>query len=152
MSDNTAELKTQLRDAESKVRVTETALKDVKRRRLQLSVWSAIAGFLLFAVAGHWFPGYQLDSTAEVTSNKLAASAASEVMAELCAERFMRTSGFESRLAGLKEASGDWSKSKYIREGTWADTPAGEKANHATAEKCIGVIAERLSRESEKTS
>jgi hypothetical protein len=64
----------------------------------------------------------------------------------------MRTSGFESRLAAFKDVSGDWNKAKYIREGTWADTPDGKKSDHATAEKCIGLIAERLSKEPEKAS
>ena len=153
MNDSTVELQTKLRDAENKVRKTESELKDAKSRRLKWSAWSAVAGFLLFAVGGQWFPGYQLDSTAAVTSNKMATSAVSEVMAQLCAERFtMRTSGFESRLAAFKDVSGDWNKAKYIREGAWADTPDGKKSDHATAEKCIGLIAERLSKEPEKAS
>jgi len=56
------------------------------------------------------------------------------------------------RLAAFKDVSGDWSKAKYIREGAWADTPDGKKSDHATAEKCIGLIAERLSKEPEKAS
>ena len=153
MNDSTAELERKLRDAENKVRTTESALKNAKSRRLKWSAWSAVAGFLLFAIGGQWFPGYQLDSTAAVTSNKMAASAVSEIMAQLCAERFtMRTSGFESRLAAFKDATGDWNKTKYIREGTWADTPDGEKSDHATAEKCIGLIVERLSQEPAKSS
>ena len=118
------------------------------RDRVRWSVWSAIAGFLLFAVGGHWFPGYQLDSTAIETSRNNAAGAVSKVMSELCAERFMRASGFESRLAGLKDATGNWSKANYIREGVWAETPDGEKSDHGTAEKCLRLIAERVSKAS----
>jgi hypothetical protein len=152
MSENTSELNSQLRDAESKVRAAEAALKDVKGRRLQLSIWSAIGGFLLFAVGGHWFPGYQLDSTAEATSHNIAASSVSEVMVELCAERFMKTSGFESRLEALKDTSGEWAKASYIQDGTWADAPGGAKSDHSTAEKCMSLIAERVSGASGKTS
>jgi hypothetical protein len=153
MNDSTVELQKKLRDAENKVRTTESALKNAKSRRLKWSAWSAVAGFLLFAVGGQWFPGYQLDSTAAVTSNKMATSAVSDIMAQLCAERFMmRTSGFESRLAAFNDATGDWNKTKYIREGTWTDTPNGEKSDHATAEKCIGLITERLSKEPATTS
>ena len=151
MNDNTA-LRSQLREAESKARVAEAALKDVKGRRLQLSVGSVIAGFLLSVVGGHWFPGYQLDSTAEATANKKAVSAVSEVMAHVCAERFMSSSGLESRLAALNGESGDYSKASYIRDGTWAVTPDGERADHATADKCRSLIAERVSGESGKTS
>jgi hypothetical protein len=73
-------------------------------------------------------------------------------MAQLCAERFMKTSGLASRLSGLNEASGDWNKSSYIRDGAWAATPAGEKADYATADRCRELIAERISEESAKAS
>jgi hypothetical protein len=107
---------------------------------------------MLFAVGGHWFPGYQLDSTAMSTSNKHAAKAVMQVMSELCAERFMRASGLESRLEGLKDATGDWNKANYIREGAWAETPDGARSDHATAQECVVLIAERMSGEPEKTS
>lgn len=137
---------------QSKVTAVEGALKDAKGSRVKLAVYSAIGGFLLFAVGGQWFPGYQLDSTAEATSNEIAASAVSDVMAQLCAERFMRKSGLETRLSALNAATGDWSKATYIRDGQWAATPGGERADHATADKCRGLIAERVSEESGKTS
>lgn len=153
MNDSTVELQKELRDVKNKVRTAESALKDAKKNRMQWSIWSAVAGFLLFAIGGQWFPGYQLDSTAVVTSNRIAASAVREVMAQLCAERFtMRTAGFESRLAAFNDAADDWKKTEYIREGIWADTPDGEKSDRATAEKCINLIAERLSKEPAKTS
>ena len=151
MSENISELKTELRDAQNTIRTTTAALAQAKRHRLRLSIWSAAGGFLLFAIGGHWFPGYQLDSTAIRTSNDGAANAVSKVMAGLCAERFMMTPGFEPRLAGLKNANGDWSKAKYIREGGWSQTPDGETSDYATAERCVALIDERLSGTSEKT-
>lgn len=63
-----------------------------------------------FAVGGQWFPGHQLDNTAEATANHKAAGAVSDVMAQLCAERFMTTPELESRLTALKAETGDWSK------------------------------------------
>lgn len=152
MSDETRELETQLRDAQSKIRATESALSNLKGRRTRLAVWSAIGGFMLFAVGGHWFPGYQLDSTAMTTSNEKAATAVSKVMAELCADRFMRAAALETRLASLKDATGDWNKANYIRQGVWAETPDGEKSDHATAGRCAALIAERMSAEVEKKS
>jgi hypothetical protein len=136
-----------------KARTAEAEVKNARGSRVKWSVWSAVAGFLLFAVGGQWFPGYQLDSTATVTSHKIAASAVSEVMAKLCAERFMMsTTGFESRLAAFSEQSGEWDKASYIRDGTWADTLDGEKSDYDTAKKCMSLIAERLSKEPEKAS
>ncbi len=152
MSDNTRELESQLRDAQSKIRVAEATLADGKRQRIKVSVWSAVGGFLLFAIGGHWFPGYQLDSTAMETSNDRAANAVGEVMAELCAQRFMKDPAFDAILAGLKDATGGWSKADYIRKGVWAQGPGGEKSTHATAEKCVELIAERLSEKPEKAS
>lgn len=152
MSDDTTELKNQLRDANNKINATEGALKDVKRHRVQTAAWSAVAGFMLFAVGGHWLPGYQLDSTAMEASSDSAANAVRKVMSELCAERFMRVSGLEDRLTVFTDASGDWAKATYIRQGTWAETPDGAKSDHATAEECTALIAKHVSAESEKTS
>ena len=113
MSDSTVELQKKLRDAENKVRTTESELNKAKTGRLQWSAWSAVAGFLLFAIGGQWFPGYQLDSTAATSSNTMAASAVRGIMAQLCAERFvMKTSGLESRVAEFNDATGDWNKTK----------------------------------------
>ena len=151
-NDKTAELQSKLREAEMKLRDQTIELRDTKSRGVRLAVGSAIAGFLLFAIGGQWFPGYQLDSTAEAASNQKATSAVSDVMAQLCAERFMRTSGLAARLAALNEASSDWNKSSYIREGTWATTPDGEKADHNTADRCRNLIAERILEDSAKAS
>jgi hypothetical protein len=152
MSDNIAELKSELRGMESKVRAVEGALKDEKGRRVKLMVYSAIGGFLLFAVGGQWFPGYQLDSTAEATAYEKAAGAVSDVTAQLCVERFMKASGLESRLTALNGETGDWSKANYILNGTWATSPDGGKTDHTTADKCRALIAEHVAGESEKTS
>ena len=76
-----------------------------------------------------------------------------EIMGRLCAERFMmRTSGLESRLTALQVASGEWNKVSYIRDGSWANTPDGEKTDHATAETCVRLILRRLSKGPEKSS
>ena len=152
MTDEMVELKHQLRDANSQVDATKGALEEVKKRRVQTSVWSAVAGFALFAVGGHWFPGYQLDSTAMEASSKSAASAVRGVMSELCAERFLRTPGLEGRMTGFTDAKGDWAKAIYIREGSWAEKPDGEKSGHSTAEECAALIAKRVSGEPEKAS
>ncbi len=152
MTDEANELKGLLREANRKASAAESALSELKRRRIPLAGWSAAGGFLLFAIGGQWFPGYQLDSTAEAAATKLTESAVGEVMAELCAERFLRTAGLESRLTELNNASGDWSKAQFIRKGAWAATPDGEQSNHATAEKCRVLIAARLEESSERSS
>lgn len=152
MNDNTRELKSQLRDAQGEAKAGEAALKKAKNRTVKLAVWSAIGGFMLFAVGGQWFPGYQLDSTAKDTAQEAAVVAVRNVMAQLCAERFMVKAGLETRLADLNAEVGDWSQANFIRAGMWAATPDGEKTDHATAEKCRGLIAERVTAESGKTS
>ena len=152
MSDSTNELKTQLRDAERKASAAERALGEMKKRRIPLMVWSAVAGFLLFAIGGQWFPGYQLDSTAEAAAAERADGAVSDVMAELCAERFLNTADLESRLTELNQASSAWSKAKFIREGAWAAAPDGSQSDHATAEKCRTRITDRVTDGSEKSS
>jgi hypothetical protein len=136
----------------SKVRAAEGALKDARRGRVKLIVASAIGGFLLFAVGGQWFPGYQLDSTAEATAHEMAAGAVSDVTAQLCVERFMKTSGLESRLTALNGETSEWKQTNYIQNGAWAASPDGGKADHDTADKCRGLIAERVASEPAKTS
>ena len=152
MSDEIPRLEGELRDAQSKIKVAEAALADVKRQRIKCSVWSAAGGFLLFAVGGHWFPGYQLDSTALAQSDRNAATAVSEVMAELCTERFMQSPGLATRLAEFNGAKTNWNKLNYVRDGAWAKTPDGRRPDNAAAEKCAVLIAERLPGEPEKAS
>lgn len=148
MTDKTnenADLKSELRQAEMKSREQKGDLRDAKGRSIRLAIGSAIAGFLIFAVGGQYFPGYQLDSTARANSEKMVASAVSDLTAQLCAERFMRTSGLESRLTALNEEGSDWNKTNYIRNGTWAASADGEKADFAIVEKCRDLITQRIS-------
>lgn len=145
MSESTTELKTLLRTAENNTRTAQSALKDMKAKRLGLTFWAAAAGFMLFAVGGQWFPGYQLDSTAEAAAQDRADAAVGEVMAQLCVERFMNATGLETRLADMDRAPSDWGKSKFVREGAWAVLPDGEQPDHATADKCRGLIVDRVS-------
>ena len=152
MNDDVAELKSKLRDVESTVRAMERKLQEVKGARVKLIAFSAIGGFLLFAVGGQWFPGYQLDSTAEATAYEKVADAVRDVTAQLCVERFMDTAGLKSRLSELNGESGDWRKSNYIQNGTWATLPDGAKPDHATADKCRALIADRIASDAEKTS
>lgn len=152
MSDNSSELKSKLRDSEMKGREQTVELRDLKSRSVRLAAGSAIAGFLLFAIGGQWFPGYQLDSTAEANANQMAAAAVTELKAQYCAENFMRTAGLETRLAAWNEVKGGWDKASFIRDGAWAATPDGEKADYVTAEKCRDLIAERVSAKSAKAS
>jgi hypothetical protein len=55
-TDKAAELQAKLREAEMKLRDQTIELRDVKSRSVRLAVGSAIAGFLLFAIGGQWFP------------------------------------------------------------------------------------------------
>lgn len=147
-TDETAELKSKLREVEMAARDQKIELRDAKSRGTQLACWSAVAGAVLVVVGGQWFPGYQLDSTAKATSSEMTASAVSGVMAQLCAERFMSTSGLASRLAELNDASSEWNKASFIRDGSWAASADGEKADYVTVEKCRDLIAERILKES----
>ena len=152
MSEDVTELKALLRAAESSSKTAERALLQMKRKRLPLVAWSAIAGFLLFAIGGQWFPGYQLDSTAMAAAEERANAAIGDVMAQLCAERFMRTSGLEGRLADLDSKPSDWGKSQFIREGKWAAMPQGGQPNQSTARRCQELIVERVAESSAQTS
>ena len=152
MSDEEMDLRTQLRDANVKAKSTQAELRDARHQRTKWAIYSAIGGFLLFAVGGQWFPGYQLDSTARKESALAAEEAVKEVMAQLCAERFMQEAGLEGRLSELKKVDGDWNKTTYIREGSWAAAQDGKQLDYATAEKCRGLIATRVSADAGKAS
>jgi len=152
MNDGSVDYKTQMREVESKLRESEKALSAAKGRVVKLSVWSAIGGFMLFAVGGQWFPGYQLDSTAANASQETAVAAVSDVMAQLCLERFMNEPELDRRMAELNKAVGDWGQANYLRDGKWVTTPSGEETDHGTAEKCRGLIANRVNTERTKAS
>ena len=151
-ADKTAELQTKLRQLEMTARDQKIELRVAKSHGTKLAIAAAIGGAVLVAFGGQWFPGYQLDSTAKATASEMTTSAVSGIMAELCAERFMKTSGLASRLSGLNGASTAWDKASYIREGGWASTADGEEADYAIVENCRDLIADRILKQSANAS
>lgn len=141
MSEHTTDLKAALRDAESKVRSAEARMIELNKSLVKTAVWSGVGGFLLFAVGAHWFPGYQLDSTAARTAKQEAGQAVNELMAQLCAERFLSSSEVLPNLKALDEESGRWEKATFIRDGSWAVNPNGDRPDMDTAERCSELIA-----------
>ena len=152
MSNDTADMQEKLRLAEAKAGVAESSMKVAQSAITRNRTWSALIGAGVVIVAGHWFPGYQLDSTAENTSASAAETAVGNVMAQLCVERFMAGDGLDARLEALNSAVGDWSQAKHIRDGKWATRPDGEQSDHDTAKKCRNLIAERVTAEEAKAT
>jgi hypothetical protein len=152
MSNDTADMQEKLRVAEAKAGVAESSMKLAQSGLTRNRTWSALIGAGIVIVAGHWFPGYQLDSTAENTSASAAQSAVGDVMAQLCVERFMAGDGLDARLEALNDAVGDWSQANHIRDGNWATKPDGKQSDHDTAKKCRSLIAERVTAEEAKTA
>ena len=144
MSNDTADMQEKLRVAEAKAGVAENSMKLAQTGLTRNRMWSALIGAGVVIVAGPWFPGYQLDSTAQNTSASAAEAAVNDVMAQLCVERFMTADGLDARLEALNSEVGDWSQAKHIRNGSWAVKPDGEQSDHDTAKKCRGLIAERV--------
>ena len=152
MTDRAIAADAALRDANSQLVAVRAELKDVKRSRVRYSAWSAVAAIVLVATGAQWVPGYQLDSTAAAGAGSRATDAVSEVMAQICAERFLRAPDVESRIAGLNSVSGSWEKAGYIRDGSWAMKPDGLRPDFATAERCSELIVTRLSAGSQDRS
>lgn len=152
MSNDTADMQEQLRLAEAKAGVAENARKLAQSAIPRNRIWSALIAVGVVIVVGHWFPGYQLDSTAESSSTSAAEMAVGDVMAQLCVERFMTGDGLDARLEALNSAVGDWSQAKHIRDGNWATRPNGEQSTHDTAKKCRSLIAERVTAQKAKTT
>ena len=152
MSNENADMQEKLRVAEAKVETAEGATELANAALTRNRTWSALLGAGIVVVLGHWFPGYQLDSTAESTSASAAEMAVGDVMAQLCVERFMTGEGLDSRLEALNAEVGDWSQAKHIRNGSWAVKPDGEQSDHDTAKKCRSLIAERVTASKEKAA
>jgi hypothetical protein len=152
MSEEIDECRTLLRAAERRAKEAESAAQQVKRSRTKIAIWSALGGFFLFALGGHWIPGYQLDSTAQATASETAQDSVSDVVAQFCAQRFMRAPDLDTQLKALDNEFGEWSKANFIQKGPWADTPHGERPDHDTAEKCHRLIAEKVLEAAPKSS
>ena len=152
MSEEIDECRSLLRDAERRAKEAEKAAQQVKRSRTKLAIWSALGGFLLFALGGHWIPGYQLDSTAQATASETAQDRVSDVVAQFCAQRFMQAPDLDTRLKALDGEFGEWNKANYIQKGPWADTPLGERPDHETADRCHRLIAEKILKATPKSS
>ena len=89
MNESNMDIKSQLREAQRETVAAQATIKQTQARTRKIAVWSAIGGFMLFAIGGQWFPGYQLDSTAKEASQEAAVGAVRNIMSQLCAERFM---------------------------------------------------------------
>lgn len=152
MADELTECRASLRDAERRASDLESALKKSKKGQLKIAIWSAVGGFLLFALGGHWVPGYQLDSTAEETISETSRTEVGNVVAQYCARNFMQEEGLAERMTALDGENGDWSKATFIRNGSWGNTPEGESPTHDTAEKCNQLIAKLRAESAQNTS
>ena len=81
-----------------------------------------------------------------------AGRAVNDLMAQICAERFVGSSEYATNQKVLDEMSGKWEKATYIRNGTWGVSPNGDKPDIDTAERCNDLIAKHAPEVPEESS
>lgn len=143
MTDKNSDSKQELRDALAKVKASESEVRALKEKAKSYAIWGATATFFVFVVAGQWFPGYQLDSTAKAATEVEVHDAVGGVMAHLCAERYMAAAELETRLGELDSKKNEWDQVNAIREGGWGNTPDGDSTQYGVAEKCLQLVLDR---------
>ena len=77
---------------------------------------AAIAAALL--IGGSWWPGWQLDSTANESIGNAQKSALVRVLAPVCAERFRRQPDLAVQAAALKDVK-SWQRDQYLVDNKW---------------------------------
>lgn len=140
MTDSNDDIKKQLRDANSAVKATERKLADITRGRKKLLAWAAIGGVILTVIGGHFYPGYQLDSTAARASAQAADDATNVVLAHLCAQRFLTDEGREEHLVNLEAKKSEYEQHTFLRNGRWGTDLKGDEVANSVAGECLTLI------------
>jgi hypothetical protein len=108
---------------------------------LKPGIWVAVIGAAVISVLGFSLFGWTLDSTAEKMAKERALTAAVEVLAPICAEKFQQQADAPAKLKEFGKASA-WERRSIIEKGGWATVPGTDTPNSAAATAC----AERLGR------
>lgn len=94
-------------------------------------IWSCIGAVVLTMIVGFTAGGWVTGGTAMEMTESAVSETRSEIVANLCVDKFVGSANAEGRLAALKEAD-SWERDNMIEDGGWT-TIAGltEDANGA---------------------
>ena len=140
MTEPKDDLSKKLRETEAALRTSERKLGDAGRSRKKLGLTGLLAGLVLAAGGGQFFPGYQLDSTALRASDAAAYNATNEVLAHLCAERFLGDDALATQFAALENEKSEYEQHTFLRKGTWGMDLSGAQIPNSVASKCLALI------------
>ncbi len=144
MTDTQSDLKAELRTANDQLRKSEVAMRKASAKAKSVTIWGVATALFIVVVGGHWFPGYQLDSTADKDRGVAVTAVQEKLLAHLCAERFMGEEGLKERATTLNALNSEYDQVKHLREGSWGVGIEGESAGLIVAEQCLDMIGERL--------
>ena len=151
MTQASSDLTKRLRDTEAALSASKRQLASSNNSRKKIALSALVAGVILAVAGGQFFPGYQLDSTATRASEAAAYAATNEVLAHLCAERFLGDEALAERFALLETQRSEYEQHTYLREGPWGIDLSGQQVPNSVANACLGLIHKSMD-DSEKTS
>ncbi len=145
-SDN--DLTKKLRDTESALKTSERQLSDAGRSRKKMGWWGLLAGVVLAVAGGQFFPGYQLDATAARASEAAAYKATNDVLAHLCAERFLNDADLAELFPALEQERSEYEQHTFLRKGPWGLVLTGSQVPNSVASECLSLIQKRMDKTS----
>ncbi len=74
----------------------------------------ALGGMLLLAVAGQYYPGYMLDSSAQKEVQSARQAAVNETVSMVCADMYKSAPGGEAKLVALRTITSSYSRSSDV--------------------------------------
>lgn len=98
------------------------------------------AAAALLLIGGSYWPGWQLDSTAEQSLAAGQQSALVRVLAPVCAERFRQQPDLATQAAAFKEVD-SWKRDAYLVSNKWV-IPSGvsPKIDEAVGDACADLL------------
>jgi hypothetical protein len=104
------------------------------------AMFGAAAAAALLVIGGSYWPGWQLDSTAQQSLIEGQKASLVRVLAPVCAERFRMQPDLAVKAAALKEVS-SWKRDQYLVDNDWV-IPSGVSpaVDTAVGDACADML------------
>ena len=99
----------------------------------------AAGGAVALAIVGFTWGGWVTQSTAQMNSKSMAASAVVTALAPICVSQFQLAADASAKQAELQKIDA-WKQGSYVEQAGWATMPGSNAPDAAVAKACAGLI------------
>jgi hypothetical protein len=104
-------------------------------------VWACVAVAVATMVVGFTWGGWVTGSTSRDLATTAGSQARSELVADICVERFNAQAGSAARLVELNAITSAAARRQFVEAGGWATMPGQSSPDRRGAEACAVALA-----------